>query len=447
MLAGVVRSPTRLAPTDHLAEAQARAKVVLAAMADMGVITKEQALASGRDIRLREGRPELPIGSYFADWISPQAKEAFDRGYGEVKVRTTLDSDLQAQAEKALAQVLAASGDRLHATQGALVAMRTDGRVVAMVGGRDYHQSQFNRVTQAQRQPGSSFKPFVYLAALRRGSTPDSLVLDAPIKIGNRTPENHEFELQQRADHPSPGLRQVEQRRRRSARAGDRRGRDPAGRPGSGRHRAAPQRHDDGAGQRQPAPDPDDLGLRRHRRRRRARQSLRPDRPADSGAEQDAGPVRAAGPAATDAGGGHRGHRSGGRHRRPGLRQDRHQPGLPRRLFHRLRRRPGDRGLGRQRRQLIDAQGGRRHAAGADLATGDELRRGPRQGAGRPVARRADAGPRRSPRRLARRSPTPKPRRSPTRPMFRTPRPLAGQASPPSRRLRRCASSGRVRNP
>ena len=192
MLAGVVRSPTRLAPTDHLAEAQARARLVLAAMADMGVITAEQAKASGRDIRLHEGRADLPIGSYFADWVSPQAKLAFDRAYGEVKVRTTLDSDLQAQAEKTLAQVLAASGDRLHATQGALVAMRTDGRVVAMVGGRDYRQSQFNRVTQAQRQPGSSFKPFVYLAALRRGSTPESLVLDAPIKIGNWSPENHE---------------------------------------------------------------------------------------------------------------------------------------------------------------------------------------------------------------------------------------------------------------
>ncbi len=192
MLAGVVRSPTRLAPTDHFPEAQARAKVVLAAMADMGVITPQQARAAGANIRLREGRPDLPIGSYFADWISPQAKEAFDRAYGEVKVRTTLDSALQAQAEKTLAQVLAASGDRLHATQGALVAMRTDGRVVAMVGGRDYRQSQFNRATQAQRQPGSSFKPFVYLAAMRRGSTPESLVLDAPVKIGNWTPENHE---------------------------------------------------------------------------------------------------------------------------------------------------------------------------------------------------------------------------------------------------------------
>ncbi|MDB5453150.1 MAG: penicillin-binding protein family [Caulobacteraceae bacterium] len=192
MLAGVVRSPTRLAPTDHLPEAQARAKVVLAAMADMGVITPAQAEASGRNIRLREGRPDLPIGSYFADWVSPQAKEAFDRGFGEVKVRTTLDSALQAQAEKTLSRVLASSGDRLHATQGALVAMRTDGSVVAMVGGRNYHDSQFNRVTQAMRQPGSSFKPFVYLAALRRGSTPESLVMDAPIKIGDWSPENHE---------------------------------------------------------------------------------------------------------------------------------------------------------------------------------------------------------------------------------------------------------------
>jgi penicillin-binding protein 1A len=192
MLAGLVKSPTRLAPTDHFPEARARMRVVLAEMADMGIISKNQAAAAARNIKLREGRPDLPIGSYFADWVSPQAKRAFDRAFGEVTVRTTLDAAVQAQAERTLAQVLAASGDRLHATQGAVVVMRTDGQVLAMVGGRDYRQSQFNRVSQAERQPGSAFKPFVYLAALRRGASPDSLVMDAPIRVGKWSPQNHE---------------------------------------------------------------------------------------------------------------------------------------------------------------------------------------------------------------------------------------------------------------
>ncbi|HET9159103.1 MAG TPA: penicillin-binding transpeptidase domain-containing protein, partial [Caulobacteraceae bacterium] len=172
--------------------ALARARLVLAAMAEQGVITQDEATKAGREIKLHSGRQDLPIGSYFADWIQPQTNLAFNRAYGEVTVRTTIDSALQAQAEKSLSQVLAASGDRLHATQGALVAVRTDGSVVAMVGGRDYAKSQFNRAAQAMRQPGSSFKPFVYLAAMRAGMTPDSLVLDAPIKIGDWAPENHE---------------------------------------------------------------------------------------------------------------------------------------------------------------------------------------------------------------------------------------------------------------
>jgi penicillin-binding protein 1A len=192
MLAGLVKAPTKLAPTEHLPQAKTRMREVLAAMVETKVITNKQAVVAARSIKLREGRPDLPIGSYFADWVSPLAKSSFDRAYGEVTVRTTLDAALQTQAERALANVLAANGDRLHATQGAVVVMRTDGQVLAMVGGRDYRQSQFNRVSQAERQPGSAFKPFVYLAALRRGATPDSLVLDAPIKVGKWSPENHE---------------------------------------------------------------------------------------------------------------------------------------------------------------------------------------------------------------------------------------------------------------
>jgi len=191
MLAGIVKAPTRLAPTENFEAARNRARTVLAAMVDANMITQAEATRALRGVKVRKGRSNLPVGSYFADWIAPQIRAAFNRAYGEVEVWTTLDSQMQLRAQQAVARGLA-SGGRLNVSQGALVAMRTDGRVVAMVGGADYRRSQFNRVTQAQRQPGSTFKLFVYLAALRRGMTPDSPVVDAPVRIGNWTPENHE---------------------------------------------------------------------------------------------------------------------------------------------------------------------------------------------------------------------------------------------------------------
>lgn len=191
MLAGLIKAPTKLAPTSDFKAAKARQAMVLAAMTETGVITEREARRA-RKVRLRDGRPELPVGSYFADWVSPTAKAAFDRAYGEARVQTTLDSRLQAQAERILKRALDGPGKGSNATQGAIVAMRTDGRVVAMVGGRDYKASQFNRAVQAERQPGSAFKAFVYLAALRQGASPDSLVLDAPIKVGGWSPKNYD---------------------------------------------------------------------------------------------------------------------------------------------------------------------------------------------------------------------------------------------------------------
>jgi len=189
MLAGMIKAPSALAPTDNLSGARARARVVLQAMVEHGAITEEQARRA-RPARLRNGRAALPVGSYFADWVSPQAKALFDAAYGEVPVQTTLDARLQALAERVVRDGLRA-GARDGVGQAALVAMRTNGEVVAMVGGRDYAASAFNRVTQAQRQPGSTFKLFVYLAALRDGMTPDSLVEDAPVAIDGWTPRNY----------------------------------------------------------------------------------------------------------------------------------------------------------------------------------------------------------------------------------------------------------------
>jgi penicillin-binding protein 1A len=185
MLAGMVQAPSRLAPTHNLALAQKRSRLVLKAMADTGAISRTRA----RSVRL--ARPigqssKVPTGTYFADWVAPYAQKAFDSEFGEVRVRTTLDGDLQRIAVRAVNR--AAIGD----AQAALVAMRPDGRVVAMVGGKSYGNSPFNRATQARRQPGSAFKLFVYLAALRAGWTPDSLIDDKPVTIGGWTPVNND---------------------------------------------------------------------------------------------------------------------------------------------------------------------------------------------------------------------------------------------------------------
>lgn len=199
MLAGLVKAPSRLAPTVNIEAARERMRVVLSAMVDTGAITEAQARRAARNVTVRQGREKLPVGSYFADWISEDAKRIFERAYGEVVVRTTLDSVLQAQAE----QIVKRTIDRnrwANANQAALVAMKLDGSVVAMVGGRDYEESQFNR-TDADRQPGSAFKIFVYWAALKSGMTPNTLVDDTKLTIGDWSPENHENKY---ANRPIP---------------------------------------------------------------------------------------------------------------------------------------------------------------------------------------------------------------------------------------------------
>lgn len=183
LLAGLVQAPSRLAPTEHLEAAQRRSRLVLQAMADTHVIPQSRlsAITLARPV-MQESK--LPAGTYFADWVAPSASQAFEAEFGEVRVPTSLDRTLQQLAQRAVARV--PIGD----AQAALVAMRPDGHVVAMVGGKSYGSSPFNRVTQARRQPGSAFKLFVYLAALRSGWTPDSMIEDKPITIGGWTPEN-----------------------------------------------------------------------------------------------------------------------------------------------------------------------------------------------------------------------------------------------------------------
>ncbi len=184
MLAGLVQAPSRLAPTKNLKAARARARLVLNAMVDakfMSPAKRDAASPAQIDVRIR---PDLPTGTYFADWAMPKARDLAEESYGDERIRTTLDARLQKIARAAVAN--AALGD----AQVALVAMRPNGEVVAMIGGRSYDKSPFNRATQARRQPGSTFKLFVYLAALRSGMTPESMIDDSPIKTGSYQPKN-----------------------------------------------------------------------------------------------------------------------------------------------------------------------------------------------------------------------------------------------------------------
>ncbi|WP_414903147.1 transglycosylase domain-containing protein [Sphingomonas flavalba] len=184
MLAGLVKAPSRLAPTGNLKGAQARQALVVAAMERSAVITPAEAAEAG-PARLNP-RPvqALPSGTYFADWVLPTARERAGDLTSELTVNSTLERRLQRAAERAVRRA------PLGKAQVAMVVMRPDGRVVAMVGGRSYADSPFNRATQARRQPGSTFKLFVYLAALRAGMTPDSIVDDSPITIEGWSPKN-----------------------------------------------------------------------------------------------------------------------------------------------------------------------------------------------------------------------------------------------------------------
>jgi len=192
MLAGLINAPGKEDPLRNLGAARSRAAEVIDAMVTNGKISQAAAL----EARLNPATPNPtqlspPVAGWFADWIYRNAAAAVPPSAGAVTVHTTLDLPLQELASKIIDSTLAAQGRKMHATQAALVAMRPDGAVLAMVGGRDYADSEFNRATQAKRQPGSSFKLFDYYAALRHGYTPDDTVLDEPIDIKGWEPEDY----------------------------------------------------------------------------------------------------------------------------------------------------------------------------------------------------------------------------------------------------------------
>ncbi len=196
MLAGLFKAPTKFAPHANLPAARARAADVLSNMVEAGFMTEGQVLAARRNPATPVDRKRETTADYYLDWAFGEAKRLLDQGkLGQdrvITVRTTLDVNIQRRAESALEMLLRQHGDQYEVESGALVVMDVEGAVRAIVGGRDYGASQFNRATDAQRAPGSSFKPFVYAAALEAGKTNrNATVVDRPVCIGNWCPQNY----------------------------------------------------------------------------------------------------------------------------------------------------------------------------------------------------------------------------------------------------------------
>jgi penicillin-binding protein 1A len=191
MLAGIVRSPSRLAPSRNPDGAERRAQVVLLAMAEVGSVTPARAKAAIAHPAQALKQNNNGSINYVADWIMDVLNDLVGRVEDDIVVQTSIEPGLQAIAEQALVEELARNGGKLAVEQGALVAMSPDGAVRAMVGGRNYAESQFNRAVAAKRQPGSAFKPFVYLTAIERGLTPETVREDRPIAIKGWKPENY----------------------------------------------------------------------------------------------------------------------------------------------------------------------------------------------------------------------------------------------------------------
>jgi len=194
VLGGLVQAPSRLAPNRNPDGAAERAALVITAMVRDGAIKDgdaKLAMASPAKSRRQAGAGSA---NYAADWIVDVLDDFVGAIESDIVVSTTIDPAMQRMAEQALVAELDAKGGKLDVTQGAIVAMAPDGAIRALVGGRNYTESQFNRAVAARRQPGSAFKPFVYLTALDRGFTPDSPLLDAPINIKGWKPENYSRE-------------------------------------------------------------------------------------------------------------------------------------------------------------------------------------------------------------------------------------------------------------
>jgi penicillin-binding protein 1A len=192
ILAGLLKAPTRYSPANDTNQSSTRAEIVLREMEQAGFITAEQRADAANiqpTMALDEGGR---AGQYFMDYVMERLPKFIGEPQMDVRVRTTLDLDWQTAADSAVTGALEAQGKALGVGQGALVAIASDGAIRAMVGGKSYSESVYNRAVQAKRQPGSAFKPFAYLAAIEGGMTPADLVKDEPFTKRGWTPQNFE---------------------------------------------------------------------------------------------------------------------------------------------------------------------------------------------------------------------------------------------------------------
>ncbi len=359
MLAGLLRAPSNYNPIADDVVADQRALLVLQNMVASDYLTQEEA-----DKIASEGRSQSNVvesdrtGQHFADWVMDQVSSYVGFVDRDLVVVTTLDPRLQRMAQAELVRVLDEGGPEKDASQAALVSMSPDGAVKAMVGGRDYGSSQFNRATQSLRQPGSAFKAFVFLAGLEQGMTPESKMTDSPLSIEGWKPDNYEGRyygdvtmreafarsLNSVAVQISEqvGRQRVTEMARRLGITADITPGPSLALGSSGVSLAGTHRRLCGAGQwrrgRLAAGHRGDPRPQRRRALSARRQRPRP------GAES----AKCLADAGHDVGSGRLGHRPRHPTRPPDRRQDRNRPGLPRRLVRRLFRRTGDRRLGRQ---------------------------------------------------------------------------------------------------
>ncbi|WP_165380334.1 transglycosylase domain-containing protein [Candidatus Finniella inopinata] len=194
VVAGLLKAPSKYSPAQHPKRAKERAKVVLELMVGAGFIRDYQSYLEQGEKELADNARERDQGvRHFSDWVYetlPQIVGAIDK---DLIVITTLDVGMQRHAERVCKHYLEEMGKDLKVSETALIAMTPSGAIKAMVGGKDYGDSQFNRVTQALRQAGSAFKTLIYLAALESGMTPDSMMDDTPFEQGNWKPSNFKW--------------------------------------------------------------------------------------------------------------------------------------------------------------------------------------------------------------------------------------------------------------
>ena len=190
-MAGVLKAPSNYNPAKNADAAMTRAKLVINAMVETNFISADDAAEAVDTAGGVTPEAALPAKQYAVDWITKQLPLLLKNYDQSIVIETTIDPTIQANAERSLRKRLNDNGKKLHVSEGAMVVMDPTGAVIAMLGGKSYQKSQYNRAISASRQPGSAFKPFVYEAAMENGFTPDSIQIDEPVRIGNWSPENY----------------------------------------------------------------------------------------------------------------------------------------------------------------------------------------------------------------------------------------------------------------